>query len=52
MKQQRQTSPDNFGQIIVYSISSTAMHNEKLVKIVGGLTQQLANWASNIDWSF
>jgi hypothetical protein len=49
MKQQRQTSPDNFGQIIVYSISSTAMHNEKLVKIVGGLTQQLANWASNID---
>jgi hypothetical protein len=28
------------------------MHNEKLVKIVGGLTQQLANWASNIDWSF
>jgi hypothetical protein len=41
----KQTSPDNFGQIIVYSIYTHVQFGAN--EDSWGPTQQLANWASN-----
>jgi hypothetical protein len=45
MNQQRQTSPDIFGKIIVYSIYTHAQFGAN--EDSWGPTQQLTNWASN-----
>jgi hypothetical protein len=46
MNQQRQTSPENFGRIIIYSIYTHPQFGAN--EHSWGSWQQLANWASNL----